>query len=400
MRKAQSAYYPDIEATGKWSREKNIIKGKDITNPAVPSKYAQIDDHSQPETKGELSYLLYDFGGREASVERAAQLLLARNFDFNQSMLDLILDVKASYYTLNSAYSNYEAAQEDLKDARENLTSAEQRFSSGLVSKVDVYQAKARHDDALYQLENAKGQIETDKGKLASAIGVSSDTVFDIAAPTENVPEELSNENVSMLIEGAMRIRPDIQALRSELKAKQAAIWVAGSALLPALKAGFSADAEWPHYYPDTNNNTDPRISSAQSYGAFLSVEWDIFDGFYNLNNKRAAEADYKATREKLIQAELDVSQDVWTKYFAFRTALKKRAASYSFYESASMSYELAFESYKQGLKDILDLLNAQSELSKARSRRIDSEEETRVSLAELVHSTGTLYAYELEREK
>ena len=58
---------------------------------------------------------------------------------------------------------------------------------------------------------------------------------------------------------------------------------------------------------------------------------------------------------------------------------------------SAQSSYDLATDGYKTGLKSILDLLEGQSQLSEARSKLVKSEKEYFVSIAELVHATGSV---------
>ena len=135
--------------------------------------------------------------------------------------------------------------------------------------------------------------------------------------------------------------------------------------------------------------NKDSTVDNA--YTGYLSVEWDIFDGFNNLAVRRQAQAEADAERESLMQAELEASAEVWTKYYNFKTAVKKREFSEASYASATESYELALEGYKAGLKNILDLLEAQRSLSAARNRLVESEHDLFVSLAELVHATGQI---------
>ena len=128
------------------------------------------------------------------------------------------------------------------------------------------------------------------------------------------------------------------------------------------------------------------------SWHRFASFDWDIFDGFANLNKVRQAEEDYEEQRASLIEAEVAASAEVWTKYFDYKTALKKFEYSEAFLGTAQTSYDLALESYKTGIKSILDLLDAESRLSEARSNVIESRKDVFISLAELAHATGIIY--------
>lgn len=331
--------------------------------------------------------LLLDFGGRSAAIRSAVQSMLAANFDFNQTLQDLLLGVETAYYSMYSAQSALAAAEDDVEDAKTAYEAAEQKFKVGLVSKLDVLQAKSSYDDALYTREDARGRLKGAKGDLAGIIGLSSDTEFEISDPEGPLPTEIPKEDVSWLIDDALKRRPDIAALRAGLRALEADVSVARSAMWPTVNLDGSAAGTWHEYY----RNKTP-LKYDHEYKGGLSVSWSVFDGLYNLNAKRAAERAHDAARENLAQAELEASSDVWTRYYDFYTAVKKYEFSKAFLESANMSHDLAVEGYEVGLKSILDLLESQSQLSDARSRMVQAEKDLYVSVAELAHATGSLY--------
>ncbi|MGD2279461.1 MAG: TolC family protein, partial [Candidatus Omnitrophota bacterium] len=126
-------------------------------------------------------------------------------------------------------------------------------------------------------------------------------------------------------------------------------------------------------------------------YTGFLKLNWDVFDGFDNYAKKIEAESNAKAERTQLVQDELAASADVWTKYYAYQTAVSKLKYSEAFLESSGESYDLALASYEAGIKNILDLLQAFSQLSDARGGLVESRKDVFVSLVELIHATGTL---------
>jgi outer membrane protein len=129
--------------------------------------------------------------------------------------------------------------------------------------------------------------------------------------------------------------------------------------------------------------------ANQNNYSANLSVNWDIFDGFNNWNKKKQADYEANIAMDNLIQAELEASSDVWVKYYDFNTAVQKLKFGQSYLETTQNSYDLALESYNAGLKSILDLTQAQSNLSLARSRLIQAKRDVFISLAELAHSMG-----------
>ncbi|MCX5716682.1 MAG: TolC family protein [Candidatus Omnitrophica bacterium] len=378
-KQVQSTLYPQATVAATATR----------TKTSANQSAADVDDLSYGPSF-QITYLLFDFGGRGANIEEAAKNVVAANFQLNQSIQDLVLNVETAYYDLHSADSGLKAAQTDLANAKKVFYSAEQRFDVGLASKLDVLQAKANYEDALYSFESAKAALRNAKANLAKIIGLSADTKFEIAQPSKEIPTAITDNDISNLIEEAIMKRPDISYTRAILQAKQAAVRAANSDLLPSVSLGGSAEANKYHYYDVHKAENDDH-----TYAGYLQVNWDVFDGFYNLNKKRQTEAEAAVEYEKLIEAELQVSADVWSSYYDFSSAVVKLRFSRAFLDTANTTYELALESYNTGLKSILDLLDAQSKLSDARSKLIQSQRDVFVALAQLMHSTGSLHAKE-----
>ena len=379
---AESYLYPQVSVSG----DGTYLKQEYSLKEAIPAANNPDSDGFNYGPGLQLNWLLFDFGGVRGGIEEARQTLLATNYSFNQSIQDLVLNVEKSYYELYSARSEVKAAESDVEDTAKSLEAARQKFEVGLVSKLDELQAQSTYQDSLYQLESAKGDVKSARAGLAEALGLAADADFDIAEPEKEFPTEVSSDDVSGLIEEGLKKRPDIASLRAELRAKEAAIEVAGSAYYPSLNLGGSANKLWYSYREDPELYDDSYM-----YTGYLSINWDIFTGFSDREKKLAAEANAAQARESLASAEISASADVWTKYYAFNTAVGKYKFATAFFETSQESYNLALESYNAGLKSILDLLQSQSSLSSARSQLIGAKKDIFTTLADLAHATGTL---------
>lgn len=326
-----------------------------------------------------LTYLLLDFGGRSASIEQAARMLSSSNAQYNQSIQNLFLSVQKAYYSLYSAQANEEASKLNFETSRIDFDAAQKRFNAGVVARLDVVQAQADYDNAAYELVTAKNNVKTAKASLAQVLGFPGDTEIKIMPPSKELPIGPSDAQATLLIDKAMQKRPDIASSREILASKEAAIKAANSELFPTL----SADA-------DLEYHEVAKGDRQYAYSFFLSAVWDMFDGFYNLNKKREAQADAKAEYESLVESELEASTDVWTKYHNFNAAVSKFQYSKSLLASTTTSYDLSFQSYKVGLQSMLDLIQAKNNLADARSKVINSRQDVFVAFAELTHATGS----------
>lgn len=380
-KQAESKLFPQANVSITWNREKKVAN----------SRSGDLNEiYYGPDFK--VTYLLLDFGGRGANIEEMSQMLVSADFQYNQSIQDLLRDIEKYYYEYFSSQLNVQAKQEDVNSTNVDYESAQARFSADLATKLDVLQARSNKENALYALEGARGDLKIAKANLAQALGVSADTDFEIAVPTKEIPTQIKEEDITSLIEEAMLKRPDIGSRLAQLKAKRAALKSANSNLWPTLNLGgetYRNQYDYLKFNRDRNHDYD--------YLGYLSLDWDIFDGFSNIYKKRQAQRELDIEYDKLLQAEISASSDVWTKYYNFNTALEKFKYSQSFLESSTEAYSLALESYNSGLKSILDLLQSQSSLSEARSKFVNSKKDVYVGLVELAHATGSLYTKEIK---
>jgi outer membrane protein len=352
---------------------------------AEPDTYDQ--DYWKVAPGLQLSYLIFNFGGgRRAAVQQAMQTVYAANFAFNRSIQDVLLAVETAYYGVVSAQAGIVAAEANVKDAKTALEAAQERLNAGMGTQLDVLQTQAAYDQSLYALANVQGLFQIARGRLSQAVGLPADAALQTAAPTNDVPQALATLDMQRLIDEALDRRPDVAALRATAAAKEASVRVAGSPLWPSLYLNSTLSRDY--FEVGTGQNLQDRD---WSFAAGLSLQWTLFDGFLTRGAQRVAMEQLESTRAEVAQAELAASADVWTRFHSYETALQKYQFSDAYLKSASALYDLALESYKGGLKSILDLLTAENQLAEARRQHVVSQLEAFIALANLAHATGLL---------
>ncbi len=347
------------------------------------------DDYLKYGPSLKVNYLILNFGGgRQAAVEQALQTVYAADFTFNRTIQDALLAVELAYYNQVSAQAGIEAAQAGVKDATTALTAATERKNAGVGTQLEVLQAQAGYDQARYLLANAEGSAKIARGMLARAAGLPADAPVQVVLPAVELPEPVTTQDMKTLLDEALARRPDMAALRATVAAADAGVKVAGAARWPSLYLNGGVGYE--QFENQGQRDLQDRDWSAD---AGLSLQWTIFDGFQTQSAKRAAQAQADAARAQLQQAELAACSEVWNRYYAYETAIQKYAFSTAFLKSATASYDLALDSYKAGLRSILDLLNAESLAAQARSQQLTARQEAFSALAALAHATGLLEA-------
>ena len=335
----------------------------------------------------QLNYLVCNFGGgRRAAVEQALQTVYAANFTFNQALQDTLLSAEIAYYNLISAQAGVTAAETNAFEAKVILDAATERRNAGLGVDLDVLQSKARHDQALYVLAGAKGQFQIAQGLLAQAMGLPADTAIQLVMPAGQLPPSLSSPDMRRLTDSALARRPDLSALRATVASREAAVKVARAARWPSLYLSGAVNRDYYELYGLNN-----RDSAADDwvYSGGISLKCNLFDGFQTQSSVRTAEAQANSMREQLKLAELAACAQIWARFQNYETALEKYTFSTAALTSATAAWETALDSYKSGVKGILDLLAAETLLAQARSQQIAVRQEVFTTLANLAYATG-----------
>jgi outer membrane protein TolC len=86
-----------------------------------------------------------------------------------------------------------------------------------------------------------------------------------------------------------------------------------------------------------------------------------------------------------------EVSDEVWKAYSDVNTAFRQRDAATMLLTASTDSYEAALQSYRLGVRNLVDLLAAERDLADARSADITARVSVLNSLAQLAYSTGDL---------
>jgi outer membrane protein len=332
-----------------------------------------------------LSYLLLDFGGREATAESARQSLIAANWNHNQAIQDLLRNVPQAYYRYMGNKARVRASEVSLKEALTSLRSTEQRKKAGVSTIADVLQARSKVDQVRLDLVSNRGAVEVSRGQLATAVGWPANTAFDVAEGPEDIPLDRMGQNTRDLIELAVQERPDLAAARAAVRQGEADLKKAESALWPRLIA--TGNAGWTTVDGKVRG-MDFEGNETYYYGG-LALQIPIFEGFSLRNRVRQATAALEAVRASLRAKEEVVIADVWSAYHNVHTAAQQVESSETLLVSSEESYKVSLARYRAGAADIVELLNVQSQLAAARAQKVTAQTTLFTSYAELVHAVG-----------
>lgn len=369
----RSAYFPEVDLNASITRSRNAAQGgRSITlsNSYGPSLT--------------INYLLFDFGGRAASVEEARQTLIATSFAQNQTIQDVILRVEQAWYGYLGAKSLLASQDATLKERQASLDAAKARHDAGVATIADVLQAQTALSQTQLNYETFEGTLRQFEGSLSTAMGLPATTKFATATNelATDVPVDAIHGAVDELIARAEAARPDLAAARADVQRSRSRVQEARSAGLPTFS--FTSSIASTTFRGAANVTTQP-----YSYG--ISMRFPVFTGFRTQYDVRQAREQEQQTIEEARGLEQQVGLQVWTSYYSMQTAAQRVKTSRDLLTAAQQSADVARSRYRAGVGSILDLLTAEAALESARGQDVQSRADWFLAMAQLAHDVGTL---------
>ena len=368
----RGTYYPTVDGEVTGTRLKTVAsQGRSAVTQSVLSPSLN------------LSYLLFDFGGRSGNVGAARNALVAANFTHNATLQGVVLQIQSAYFQYVASRALLEAQKTTEREARTNLSAAEERNRVGVATIADVLQARTAASQAALATQATEGDLQTSRGALALALGLPANIPYDVDSAAGELPVALLADSVDTLIARAIEARPDLAAAQAEFEASRAQISVARGNRLPSLVLNGTGGRTYTTSLPQGGNN----------YTVSLGLRIPLFAGFSRVYDQRQAVALADAAAARADALGQQVVFEVFRSYHALQTAARRVRTTGDLIASAEQSSEVALGRYRAGVGSVLDLLAAQTALADARAQQVLARLEWNTSLARLAHDTGVLDA-------
>jgi NodT family efflux transporter outer membrane factor (OMF) lipoprotein len=301
-----------------------------------------------------------DLWGRNASIARSAgESLEATRFDYETARLTLVASVATTYFEVLSLRARLAIARETLAIAERILAVVTSRARYGAASQLDL----SRQQTAVLQARAIVPPLELAERQtlnaLAALVGRPPEG-FEVAG---TAVAELPVPGAAPALPAEVLVRrPDIAAAEAELRAANADVAVARAALLPSIRLTGSAGLA-----------SDALLSIGSSptflYSIAASVLQPIFEG-----GRLRGQVDFAASRERELvegyrRSILFALTDVENALVAANRTAVQESLQTEVREGAQRTLRLAEIRYREGVDDLLSVLDAQRTLFQAQDQ-------------------------------
>ena len=330
------------------------------------------------------SQVLYSGGGVGAAVRGSKLSREAAVLDLQAVINDAMLQVRTAFYGVLLAQEKVKVQESNLELLQQQLKTVSDRFEAGTVSSFEKLRAEVAVANAKVPLITARNDHRLAIEALRQALGLTNGATEPLRASLA-VDGQLEYRPVSFDLVAAFSAakanRPDLERLARLTQAREESVTGAKSARLPTV----SAFGGWTLRKGPTNSFGD----SSNGWLAGVQSQWAIFDGRATAGRVAQAQSLLEQGKLAVSEAQLAVEVEVRRAFSQWQQAVELAEASQRVVEQASEAVRLANARYSAGTGTQLDVLQAQVELTTARTNQIQAFYTYNVAVAALRKAMG-----------
>jgi outer membrane protein len=369
---ARSAYYPQAvgSLTGVEAEHDSRIAAGALNNPIIYDRYAN------GVTVGQL---VTDFGRTHELVKSSSLHAQAEKENVTTSRADVLINVDRAYYSVLRAQAVLKVAEETVKDRQlvsDQITALEKnKLKSGL----DVSFANVDLAQAQLLLIQAQNGVEASYADLSTALGYPDEKTFVLAE--EPVPPAPSPD-VSELISQALQNRPELVSRRLDVSSAQSYATAERDLWLPTISAVGAAGL--------TPYREEPLGSRYAAAG--FNVNIPLFNGHEFGALRAEANAQARAQQRYLQDLQNGIVRDVRKAWLESNAAFQRLSVTQQLLNQATQALDLAQQRYKLGLSSIIELSQAQLNMTQAEITQASAKYDYETAISTLSYEIGATH--------
>jgi outer membrane protein len=368
----RSAYYPTVygSVTGADAENNSRITAGALNNPIIYERYANGITATQ---------LVTDFGRTHEMVESSSLHAQAVQEKVVITRANVLLDVDRAYFAVLKALRVLNVAQETVKDRQLVADQIGELAKNPIKSGLDVSFANVDLAQAQLLLVQAQNDLEASYAQLSAALGYGDQRTFQLA--DEPLPAS-PPPDFTDLLQLAIKNRPELISMRLDANSAHTYATAERDLWFPTVSAigtagltPFGADQLAPRYAAAGFNVNIP-LFNGHLYGALRSEA-----------NSRA-----RAQDEYLDNLQNGIVRDVRVAWLNANSGFQRLDLTSRLLKNATDALDLAQARYKLGLSSIIELSQAQLNMTQAELESASAKYDYEAQLSVLNYQIGALH--------
>lgn len=376
VREVRSAYLPTLagDVTGAGAERGIRVGAGFFSNPRILSRFSQGLTISQ---------LITDSGRTPNLVQSSKLQAQADQENVQSTRYQVLLNVNQAYYNVLRTQVVVKVAEETVAARQLVVDQVTALAKSKLKSELDVSFASVNLAEAKLLLIGAQNDVEKAFAELSRALGNRTQQQYKLV--DEPLPPSPA-QNPDELVAHALAQRPELLALRLRRDADFKYLRAERDLSFPTVSlfgaAGFLPEVANPGGAIPLPNHYD---------AAAVNVQIPVFNGHLFAARRAAASFRAQASDQQLRDAEDRIARDVRSAWADAMTSYQRLDVTAQLLQQATLALELAQGRYNLGLSSIVELSQAQLNLTQAQITNASAKYDYQIQHAVLAYEIGQL---------
>ena len=359
------------------------------TDPKAVEQFGAFDQPKQNWNAGvQISQSIY-LGGRMVASIRAGDATQQQALAiFRTAVADALLRVRLAYYDVLLAQQQVAVREASVKLLEKERADQQHRFDAGIVPHFNVLRAEVSVANERPALIAARNALRIAKNNLVNDMG------YDLPREIwEDIPLNLTDTLATApwdiklpdAIQQALTQRTELVAFKKNVELQKLNIVNAKSGYKPSVNVFAGYGWHNAQFTPPIELDHDIR-----GWNAGAQLNWNIFDGALTYGKVLSAKAIYEKSKTELTDESRQIELGVRTAYSEFVQARETLDSQGKVQEMADESLREAKARAEAGTGTQLDVLNAETALTQARTTQITAQHDYVSARAKLERAIGS----------
>jgi outer membrane protein len=371
---------PQLTATGKYTdTEPSAIESFPGSTTPPP--------HQNWNSGVQIVQSIYQGGKTIAAFKAATATKRQAIAQYQTAIADTLLTIRLAYYDVLLAAQQITVNQASVVLLQQELDDQQRRYAAGTVPKLNVLRAEVALANQRPALIQAQNSYRTSKNNLSNLLGynlpraVWEDIPLNLTDTLDAAPYQV---DLPVAIQQALDRRTELVALRQTAELQRLNIVNAKAGYKPTISvfAGYG----WNNVQFTPPVELDHDISGWNAGG---QLSWNIFDGMLTRGKITQAKALYDKSKTDLDDKARQIELEVRTSYSDFIMAREVLESQTKVQEEADEALREASARADAGTGTQLDVLDAQTSLTQARTTEVQALHDYDAARARLERAIG-----------
>ncbi|HEY9597344.1 MAG TPA: TolC family protein, partial [Cyanophyceae cyanobacterium] len=327
-----------------------------------------------------ITYDLYTAGRRPAQIRAAEEQVRLQQLEVERLSEQLRLDVSTNYYDLQEADAQVEIAQAAVTEATQSLRDAQLLEQAGLGTRFDVLQQQVQLANNNQDLTRAISQLRIARRQLAQILNLPQTAEISAADPIEVAGAWELPLEPSIILALKNRAELEQQLVQRNINEQQRRIALAAIRPQASLFANYNI-------LGSLDDDTGP----ADGFTLGARLQWNFFDAGAARARARQQEVNIAIAENRFSEQRNQVRFDVEQAFFQLNANRENIQTANLALQQAQESLRLARLRFQAGVGTQTDVINQQTELTRARVNRLRAILDYNRALAALQRAVSNL---------